>query len=320
MVDIAVESAVPAHLRTVRGRPLRVPEDYVPQFPSFVARHPESVSQLVMAYLGGAATPDLDGADGPRHHDRAVGHGETVTTAYWDDPTAFERWAAAHRAAWLATPGHWLEVAAPGVERYETIFGRRSRPEGAAVLAEGFSGAIREHGYWGGMRDRMAAAQTDPLHRPGDLAAEQEGDVVRVRPQGSLCLIRSGQDWTDTTGDERRMYLEEIEPRLREGMEFLRTEGRAVGCLANRYLTVLDADGAPSERSYGWSWWRSLADLERWAESHPTHLEIFGAFGRMAAAQRGRIDLRLYHEVVVVEPHEAWFGYRDCAPGTGLLP
>lgn len=316
MVDNAVESAVPPHLRETRSRPLRVPDDYVPQFPSFVARHPESVRQLVMAYLGGTGSPDLTGA---RHHDRATGHGETVTTAYWDDPAAYERWAAAHRDAWLAEPGHWMEVAAPGVERYETIFGARSRPEGAAVLADGFSGPVQEHGYWGGMRDRMAAAQHDALHAPADLDVEP-GEPTRVRPRGSLCLIRSGQDWTDTTGDERRTYLEEIEPRLREGMEFLRTRGRSVGCLANRYLTVLDDEGAPTDRSYGWSWWRSLADLERWSESHPTHLEIYGAFGRMAAAQRGRIALRLYHEVVVVEPDETWFGYRDCPPGTGLLP
>ena len=34
------------------------------------------------------------------------------------------------------------------------------------------------------------------------------------------------------------MYLEDVEPVLRAGMEFLRDEGAAVGCFANRYVTV----------------------------------------------------------------------------------
>ena len=66
--------------------------------------------------------------------------------------------------------GGWLEVLRPRVERYETIFGRAAAG-GVAVLAEQFSGPIREHAYWGSMRDRLPAAQTDPLHDPGALAA-----------------------------------------------------------------------------------------------------------------------------------------------------
>jgi len=60
-------------------------------------------------------------------------------------------------------------------------------------------------------------------------------------------------------------------------MDFLRDDGRAIGCFANRYAVVETADGRPTEKSYGMSWWRSLAALERWAESHPTHVAIFGA-------------------------------------------
>ena len=77
---------------------------------------------------------------------------DAVTVAYWDDPDVFDRWFTRHGEPWLAPgrgQGRWLEVIRPRVERYETIFGARSRPEGVAVLAEGFSGPVREHAYWG---------------------------------------------------------------------------------------------------------------------------------------------------------------------------
>ncbi len=61
-------------------------------------------------------------------------------------------------------------------------------------------------------------------------------------------------------------------------MDFLRDDGRAIGCFANRYMTVVETRTAAStEKSFGMSWWKSLAALERWAESHPTHVAIFGA-------------------------------------------
>jgi len=45
----------------------------------------------------------------------------------------------------------------------------------------------------------------------------------------NLCLIRSGQDWSDTETSERKLYLEDVEPVLREGMDFLRDEGVGIG-------------------------------------------------------------------------------------------
>ena len=47
-----MESAIPSHLRCPRTRPRRVPDDYVPPYPSFVARHAAAVRQVVMAYFG----------------------------------------------------------------------------------------------------------------------------------------------------------------------------------------------------------------------------------------------------------------------------
>ena len=54
-------------------------------------------------------------------------------------------------------------VLRPGVARYETLFSSLGRPEGVAVIAEGMSGEVQEHAYWGGMRDRIPLSQTDEM-------------------------------------------------------------------------------------------------------------------------------------------------------------
>ena len=131
---------------------------------------------------------------------------------------------------------------------------------------------------------------------------------MHVAPQGNLCLIRSGQDWSETTGDERDIYLRDVEPSLREGMTYLRDGGLEIGCYDCRYADVVEADGARSERTFGLAYFRELGDMEKWAESHPTHVKIFGRF--MAAVQRleFNLKLRLYHEVTVAAPDEQFFG------------
>jgi aldoxime dehydratase len=154
----------------------------------------------------------------------------------------------------------------------------------------------------------------------GKPALERDGACLRIVPHDNLCLIRSGQDWSDTDAAERKLYLEELEPVLREGMDFLRDDGLRIGCYANRYMRVLGADGRPIEKSYGQSWWHSLAALERWAESHPTHVRIFGAAMKYLSTLGPAAKLRLYHEVTVAAAAEQFFEYRDCHARTGMLP
>jgi len=321
-----MESAIPPHLQVSRSRHRRVPDDYQPPYPSFVARHRPAVGGVVMAYFGvqhsgeapkglPAALKSLEAvfasANGPRHWDRAAyvdeaGYGNTVSVAYWDDRSAFNQWFPAARAAWTGAEaaglGKFIEVLSPSVNDYETLFSSLGRPEGVAVIADGMSSEVLEHAYWGGMRDRIPLSQTNEM-----------------APHENICLIRSGQDWSDTDTAERKMYLEDVEPVLREGMAFLRDEGLAIGCFANRYMTVLDDNGQPTEKSYGMSWWKSLAALERWAESHPTHVRIFGAAMKYLSTLGPAAKLRLYHEVTVARAGDQFFEYLDCHPGTGLL-
>src|SRR5690606_19547173 len=130
-------------------------------------------------------------------------------------------------------------------------------------------------------------AQTDALRGSASTtlqARPMENRRVRVQAADNVTLIRSGQEWTETEGRERALYLEDVEPVLRLGMDFLRDEGQAQGCHVNRYMRHVDADLQPLEKSFGLSYWRSLEHLERWSESHPTHVAIFGNFMRMVQA------------------------------------
>ena len=78
-------------------------------------------------------------------------------------------------------------------------------------------------------------------------------------------------------------------------------------------------DGVPIEKTFGMSGWKALQHLERWAESHPTHLAIFGTFMRMVQEMNFELRLRLYHEVTVARADEQDFEYVNCHPKTGLL-
>ena len=120
-------------------------------------------------------------------------------------------------------------------------------------------------------------------------------------------------------GDTMVLVTTCITAKPREGMDFLRDEGLAIGCYASRYMRVLADDGSASEKSYGQSWWKSLAALERWAESHPTHVRIFGAAMKYLSTLGPSARLRLYHEVTVAAANEQFFEYLNCHPKTGML-
>jgi aldoxime dehydratase len=338
-----MESAIPAHLAVQRAHPPGKSASFRPPYPSFSARFDPAVEQVVMAYLGvqyatpqppaivtGALAELLAGADEPNHRDQAryvdeAGYHTILNILYWTDPEDFDRWRDQHDP-WTGpqhrsgAAGFFSEVVRPSTRRFETLFSS-DRTEGVSVASEQLSGEIQEHGYWGGARDRMPLAQTDRLDPSGALSVETDPatGLVIVRPHANLCLIRSGQEWTETDGDERRMYLEEVEPVLRAGMDFLRDDGLEIGCYANRYLRVSTDDGAETDKSFGMSWWRSLKDLETWSESHPTHVAIFRAALKYLSTVGADAHLRLYHEVTVTETGQQEFRYLRCHDRTGML-
>jgi hypothetical protein len=248
----------------------------------------------------------------------------------WETESGFAEW---WQSAERETDGHgWFqEVHCPTLERFETVFSNNHKPEGAANMQEGFSDEILEHGYFGSMRDRLAAAQDDELK--GSSRGEENGSSERHTEDGkssarmpvtgkrNLCVIRSGQDWSDTLPEERKLYVESMHPVLLEGMNFLRDEGREIGCYCMNLWEVVDSDTckANKERTFGLGYFDDMASLERWSKHHPTHLNIFGGFFNYAKKLDNNISLRLFHEVYVLEEEQQFFEYIGCHKDSGML-
>jgi aldoxime dehydratase len=253
-----------------------------------------------------------------------AGYFTRVVIAYWDDSGAFERWYESRGKSWTEPArarngvGFFAEIVRPTTDRLETIFTSPMRREGLSHFADSMEEFV-EHGYWGSMRDRLPITQIDPVAAEGLPEVSARGRVRTVVPQGNLCLIRSGQDFGDTAGSERTFYLDDIEPTLRAGMDFLRDEGTGIGCFTNRYMDVVDENDVFLEKRFAMSWWNDMSDLENWSKSHPTHARIFEAAMRHITEFGAEADLHLYHEVVVADRSQQLFIYLDCHESTGLL-
>jgi aldoxime dehydratase len=347
-----MESAIAVHLQCPRTQPSRVDAGYVPSYPCWTARADSTVEQVVMGYFGVQSRgPAAHGIacralmqivagfaadDGPGHHDLthyvdAAGYDNMIAIAYWRSPAAFGRWRDSSAVAnWWNDParltdgvGYFREILSPRTEHFETMFNTPDDAEGIGRVMDGMSTPFREHGYWGSMRERIPLAQTDALTPGGQLQGHTDATQagrVRLSGHSNVAVIRSGQQWSRTTGRERELYLQEMEPVLARGMLFLRDHGRDIGCYSNRYMHHIDNAGQRQEKSFGLSFWRSLGDMEQWAESHPTHVEIFGTFLRMVQALDFQLALSVYHEVSVLKPDEQDYEYINCHSGTGLLP
>ncbi len=346
-----MESAIDTHLACPRSISRRVPADYQPPFPMWVGRADHQIEQVTMGYLGvqsrgedqrsaalGAVrhlVDSLSTADGTQHHDIThhvdnQGYDNYIVVGYWNDPATFRRWLRSPEVdQWWTSEdritdgiGYFREIISPRVDQFETLYAFQEQLPGVGALMSDISGEINEHGYWGSMRERvplsqtdwMQPAETDTLHIvSGD---PRSGGRVVVAGHDNIALIRSGQDWREAGVEERALYLDEIQPTLQAGMDFLRDNGADVGCYSNRMVRNIDVDGNPVDESYNIGHWRSLERLERWAESHPTHLRIFTTFFKVA----GDLDkLRLYHEVSVSSGADQTFEYINCHPATGMM-
>lgn len=261
--------------------------------------------------------------------------------AYWQTREAYNEWASSsgfdvwwtELDAAKESNGWFKEIFFPAIDHFETVFSNNAADEGASHMKEKISGPISEHVYWGSMRDRLPASQNDEMK--GDVWQRGNSDAngvstkrdtrkARVRVQGheNLAVIRSGQDWADTLPKERELYLNTMHPVLIKGMDFLRDNGEEVGCISNRFMTVVESK-APAksvDKTFGLGYFDDLASLEKWSKAHKTHLDIFGGFLKYAKELQNNISLKLFHEVLVVASNQQDFEYIGCHPGTGMLP
>ena len=260
------------------------------------------------------------------------GHYNLISAAYWTDPARYERWnVKSGFESWWNDParsrdqvGHFREVLIVPKDRFETIFSHGS-VVGIAKLGGSVIGPIREHNYWGSMRDRMGiAADNDLISSYGDSlprlgSTTTMGRRLRLNVPENLAVIRSGQDWTDCVGAELATYDGSVRPALREGMHFLRDHPDETGCCEMRFAQQTDDDGSPLKKTFGLGYFLSLAHLERWAATHPSHLAIFSRFGKMVREFGADLKLKLWHEVSVLPATQQTFEYINCHAETGLL-
>jgi hypothetical protein len=276
--------------------------------------------------------------DGPENVDIArfvdsSGEPSRLYLAYWTDADRFGRWVSSpdverwwtDDARLIEGVGYWSETYVLPGERMETIW---SSPEvhgtGIRPLAD-VTGPVRNHGYWGSMRDRLPASSGDPLDSPlGDTFVPRRNDTrgrrIRIAPPPNLCVIRSGQDWSRCTGEERITYVQEVMPVLAEGMRFLMDNPAETGCISCRFTAELDASGRDADRAFALAHFQTLGHLEAWAKSHPTHLRIFAGLMDMIGRHGADLSLRLHHEVFVTAEGGDDFEYINCHDRTGILP
>jgi aldoxime dehydratase len=295
-----------------------MPADWVPPADAFVGTWSRP-GTLVMAVFGaqGSAAPllawmreTMRGEYAPFElcHGRftdSTGCPNRIAIAYWNSDAFPLWWNSPGVADWWRDParaaegGVWREFMQVPPERRETLFSERFR-EGFARSAETLDGPIQEHGYWGAARDRIPLSAQDAL-------------------AGGLCVIRSGQDWSDCAGEERAHYLDAIRPVLERGMQYLIDEPAASHCHCCRMIRVCDEDGNDLDKSFALASFADLRYLEAWARDHPTHHAIFGGFLAMVARFGAGMRLRLWHEVFVLGDEAADVEYIGCHARTGLL-
>ena len=335
---------------SVARSPRRMPPNWQPPAPAWANSFAQQSTPVVMAYfgtqlgsrdderLGDRTCEFFDGADAPINLERSkfvdrAGCRTLISAAYWTNPASYERWKAnSGFDAWWNDParlsdgpGHFREILTVPPNRFETIFSSDTLV-GVAKTGAPVIGPIREHNYWGSMRDRIqVSADDDLLSVHGDRlpklgTKDTLSHRLRVMVPENLAVIRSGQDWTDCAGAELATYDDSVRPALLEGMNFLRDHADETGCCDLRFAQEINRDGSPTKKTFGLGYFLTLGHLEKWAATHPTHLAIFSRFVTMVREHGEDLRLKLWHEVSVLPAAGQLFEYINCHPGTGLLP
>jgi hypothetical protein len=345
------EADKPRELYALIPSPNRMPPDWKPPAPAWSASFAQQTTPVVMAYFGTQlelsdlekrppsmqefflSTNAPDNIESACFVDRS-GHRNLISSAYWTDPSRYEQWKETSgfekwwndRARLKDRRGYYREILTVPPNRFETIFSYRCQVGVAKTGGCPVVGPIREHNYWGSMRDRIEASARDDLLSPYGERLSRLGSTattghrLRVKVPENLAVIRSGQDWSDCEAAELSQYNESVRPALLEGMNYLRDHPDETGCCDLRFAEETGNDGLPLKKTFGLGYFLTLGHLEKWASTHPTHLAIFSKFLTMVREHGADLKLKLWHEVSVLPAVDQAFEYINCQPGTGLLP
>ncbi|MBL0925588.1 MAG: phenylacetaldoxime dehydratase family protein [Sphingomonadaceae bacterium] len=280
----------------------------------------------------------LNGENGPSTVERAVFRDSStywndVFIGYWAQAEAYAQWCSRDDVAdWWSNPSHltgdagiWREVFTVAEGRQETLFSSPN-PTGLGAATGTLHGPVQEHNYWGASRDRMPDSDVDmfapanPEGMPDPIIRETRGKRIRPSLPDNVCLIRSGQNWSDCSADELRSYLDRVKPVLVAGLAYLRDYPVEASCFSCRSMDELELDGTELDKGFAMALFKSLEHQESWTSSHPTHLSIYNAFIEMVQTRGGATDLKLWHEVMVLSGKGCDLEYVNCHPRTGVLP
>jgi aldoxime dehydratase len=165
-----------------------MPPDWKPPAHAWSASFAQQATPVVMAYFGTQAKPPaspqiadplrqfLNGPNAPANVECAIysdraGFRTRLLSAYWTDPARYDRWQESSGfAAWWNDParlhgreGYFREILQVSPDRFETIFSLKCQVGVANTGGCPVVGPIREHNYWGSMRDRILASADNEL-------------------------------------------------------------------------------------------------------------------------------------------------------------
>lgn len=333
--------------------PERRPAGHQPAAPRYSLRWEVPHLTLVSAYFGmqrrdlaalekqaffGQIRGMLALPDGPEAHEimqctDEAGYGNAIVVAYWTDPTVYARWLAGSgfrpwfesRASRSVGAGYWFEPLLVPHDRHETIY---SAPDYRVGLARTRGARIVEittNGFFGAARDRVPLSAVDLLDSPGygvvPVASGRgaaAGHWIAELPHNAT-VLRSGQYWEGAGEEQLVDYLHQLQPKLMRGMQHLVEQRGETGCLSLRVMTNVNDDGSPRAETSVYASFVSLAQLEGWAASHETHLDIYRHAIAMNRLYKEKREVVTWHELFVTQLGNV-FEYVNCHPMTGILP
>ena len=341
------------HVEYPRIVPERKPAGHQPAAPRYTLRWHSPVETMVSEYHAiqkagltwdeqreffDFAKASFAQPDGPAAHEvlrftDEAGEINAVTVAYWLDATAHARWSqSAEFPKWFCARercagdfGYWRETIAVPYDRHETIYSGPHYKIGFARTPNSSIESMTTNGYFGAARDRVPISAIDPLESPlrgnppKPRRVESRGRRLRAATPHNMTALRSGQYWIGAGPEQLADYLDNLQPKLMRGMNFLLDNKEDTGTLALRVMSNLDDDGSARAETSVLAYFLSLDQLEDWSKSHVTHLDIYGHAIAMNRKFKEKREVVTWHEAFVM-PASTSFEYVNCHPRTGVLP
>lgn len=328
-----------------------MPENHQPQSNAWTIAVPPNTTHIIFAQIGIQAKKDNESSeylnqiknsfhlpDSPKHYESSFhvdseGYKNTIIMAYWDNPQAYYSWLkhSSVQEWWSGKSidrngpiGYWSEIATIPMTHFETLYSQINKSNGVSHFIP--IKPTNVHEYWGSMRDRIPASATGDFENNfnGQLSAKEDKDTlgkrIKIIAPKEVCLIRTAQDWSKCGSDEKKTYVDLVEPTLKKGNQYLSQNPKESGCISSKLVYELNSDEQVLEKSCVIAYFTSLDDLERWTHTHPTHKAIYGTFFEMLKRYNYATELALWHEVSMIQSEDLQLEYVNCHPKTGFIP